>query len=98
MTIGPFDIIEIVTLAISLAAFLLILKAHNEKINTPESKKLWMQFLLIAFFILLNRIFTNVEVLAYKPFFNLLEHLSTLIAAFIFLLAARSALKGDSSG
>jgi MFS-type transporter involved in bile tolerance (Atg22 family) len=97
MPIGPFDTIEVITLLINLIAFLYIYKAYKEGINTPESKKFWTYFLLIATFVLLNRIFTNVETLAFKSFFNLVEHLSTLVAAFIFVLITKNTLKGETS-
>lgn len=95
MQIGPFDTLELITLAISLIAGFFIYKAYKERINTPESKKFWAYFLLIAYFLLLNRAFPNMEALAFKTFFQLVEHLSILVVALIFVLVTKNALKGE---
>jgi len=95
---GPFDNIELITLIINLVTFAFIFKAYKKGINTSESKKFWTYFLWVAILFLLNRIFTNVEVLAFRSFFNIIEHLSILAAAFVFILATKNALKGESVG
>ena len=97
MPIGPFDTIEVITLIFNMIAFLFIFKAYLIGIDTPATKKFWGLFLLIAFFVLLNRIFTNLEALALKEAFNLMEHFSTLIAAVILAFVAKNALKGESN-
>jgi hypothetical protein len=79
-----FDVIELITFVFTLIAFIFILIAYFK--SRQKSKKLWACFLIIACFILLNRLFTNIEALAFKNFFNLLEHLSVAAAALTFVI------------
>ncbi len=87
-----FDTIELITFAFALIAFIFILIAYFK--SQRKSKKLLGGFLLVACFILLNRIFTNIEVLFFKDFFNLLEHLSVALAALVFVLVGWWIYKG----
>ncbi len=80
-----FEIIELITFVFALIAFIFVLSAYFKRQQAAESKKLWLCFLLIAGFFLLNRTFTNIEALFFRDFFNLLEHLSILAAASIFV-------------
>ena len=93
--IGPFEAVELVSLVFSVIAFLFAYIAYKIGIKDTVSKKFWTYFLLIVMFSLLSRLFSNIESLAFMPYFNLLEHLSRLAAAFLFLLVGRHTLKGD---
>ena len=95
--IGPFEAIEIVSLVFSVVAFIFVYKAYKIGIN-HISKKFWTYFLLIVLFSLISRLFGNIEELAFMPYFNLLEHLSRLATAVVFVLVGRHTLKGDLSG
>ncbi len=90
-----FGIIELITFVFASIAFILILIAYFKAVQR-KSKKLIGGFLLVACFILLNRLFTNIEVLAFKEFFNLLEHLSVVLAALVFILVSWRAYKGET--
>ncbi len=87
-----FSIIELITFIFMLIAFIFILIAYFK--SQRKSKKLIGGFLLVVGFILLNRLFTNIEALAFKEFFNLLEHLSVVLAALVFVLVSWLAYKG----
>ncbi len=89
-----FSIIELITFIFMLIAFVFILIAYFKSVQ-KKSKKLLGGFLLIAGFILLNRVFTNIEALFFKDFFNLLEHLSVVLAALVFVLVSWQAYKGE---
>lgn len=93
--IGPFDAIELVNLAVSLIAFAFVYKAYRKGADNHISKKFWMYFLLAASFVLLGKIFDNLDDLAFEPYFNLLQHLSILGAAIVFVLVVRGTLKGE---
>jgi divalent metal cation (Fe/Co/Zn/Cd) transporter len=80
-----FDTLELITLLIMLAAFIMILKAYLTRINTKISKHLWRNFTIVAGLMLLNRVFTNIEVLFWNAGFNFLEHLAMLLAGLMFL-------------
>lgn len=97
MPIGPFDTIEVITFAFNLAAFFFIYKAYISSIGGPEIKRFWRLFLLIAIFFLLNRFFTNIEAIGARDFFNLIEHMSTLVAGLLFVLVVRNISKGVKS-
>ena len=88
-----FDIIELITFAFALIAFVFILIAYFKTVQ-KKSKKLIGGFLLVSGFILLNRVFTNIEVLFFKEFFNLLEHLSVVLAALVFVFVSWLTYKG----
>jgi len=98
MIIGPFELQEIISLLASLIAFMFIYKAYKEGITNSVAKRFWRYFLLIALFNLLSRLFGNIEAFAFMPYFNLLEHLSRLATAVIFLIIGRRTLKGDFIG
>jgi len=96
MALAVFDAIEVVTFVFSLIAFIFILKAYLGQTQTRTSKRLWTYFLIIASLILLNRIFTNIEALFYRDIFNLLEHLSIVVAAIAFVYITRATNKGGT--
>lgn len=85
MAIYKFDTGELISF---IAAFIcLLIIAYNyffkqKKGNASLSlDKYSVRLMLIIFlFIFLNRFFTNIEAVAYKELFNLLEHLSSLAA------------------
>ena len=79
------DLIEIGTFVIAFMAFLFILIAYSES-NKPKTKKLLRGVLGFSIFILLNRIFTNLEFIGLPFLFNFLEHLSMVIASIFFLI------------
>ncbi len=87
-----FDVMELITFVFTLIAFIFILIAYFK--SRQKSKKPWIYFLIISGFVLLNRLFTNIEVLAFKDFFNLLEHLSVVLAALVFVYVSWLAYKG----
>ena len=93
--IGPFDAVELVNLALSLIAFVFVYKAYRKGADDGISKKFWTYFLLIAMLVLLGKIFDNLDDLALKPYFNLLQHLSILGASIAFVLAAKKTFKGE---
>ena len=87
-----FDVIELITFVFALIASILILVAYFRSIE--KSRKLVGGFLAASSFILLNRIFTNIEALFFRDFLNLLEHLSVALAALVFVYVSWSAYKG----
>lgn len=95
--IGQFDAIELVNLAFSIAAFALIYKAYKKE-GYGASKKFWTYFLLIALFILLGRLFDNLDDLAFEPYFNLLQHLSSIAVAIVFVLVGKNTFEGGLDG
>lgn len=87
-SIEIFDVTELISFAIAFAALIIIVFLYFFKKPSKEEKELLDRqykslIFLIFLFIFLNRFFTNVEAIAYKQFFNLLEHLSSLIASII---------------
>ena len=97
MNIGPFDAIEIITFAFNLISFLFICKAYYASTDNPEIKKFWKLFLLIAVFFLLNRFFTNIEAIGLIDIFNVLEHVSILVAGLLFVFVVINVSKGVKS-
>ena len=98
MFIGPFDPIEIASLFISLIAFIFVYKAYKIGVSDHISKKFWTYFLLIALFILLGRLFDNLDDLAFEPYFNLFQHLSSIAVAIVFVLVGKHTFEGGSHG
>ena len=78
-----FEPIELITFGVILVSFVLFLRTYLK--NKESNKEIWNCLFVIGVFILLNRIFTNIEVLAYGDLFNLLEHLSMLLASVVFV-------------
>lgn len=79
----PFDLTEFVSLIVAVIGFAIILYLYFKRTKSMDiSKDLieWKLMFAIFFFILLNRFFTNIEALAYKLFFNYLEHISSALA------------------
>ena len=81
MIITHNEIIEIITLLVSLVAFLIIFNI--------KSNQLPKYFVLITVFVLLSRFFTNIELFVFPYFFNILEHLSVVVVAFLFIKVAK---------
>ena len=96
--IGPFKAIELASLLFGIAAFAFVYKAYKTRANDPVSKKFWTYFLLIALFIMLGRLFDVLDDLAFWPYFNLLQHLSSIPTAVVFLILGKNTLKGDLNG
>ena len=96
--IGPFEAIEIVSLLFSIIAFAFVYKAYKKGVNDAISKKFWTYFLLIVLFGFLGRLFSNIEEVAFMPYFNLLEHLSRIMSAVFLFLVAKYTLKGEIIG
>ena len=97
MSIGPFDTIEIVTFVFNLIAFFFIYKAYATVIDNPEIKKFWRLFLLVSVFFLLNKFFANVEKIGLRNLFDIIEHMSTLVAGLFFVLVVINVSKGVKS-
>ena len=96
--IGPFSLSELVNLAFSIVAFVFVYKAYRKGANDAAARKFWTYFLLIAAIILLAKIFDTLDDLAFEPYFNLLQHLSSIAVAAVFLLAGKNILEGGLSG
>jgi len=96
--IGPFSLSELVNLAFSIVAFVFVYKAYRKGANDAAARKFWTYFLLIAVIVLLTRIFDTLDDLAFGPYFNLLQHLSSIAVAAVFLLAGKNILKGGLHG
>lgn len=79
-----FDLIELLTLCFAFVALLFISKAFKSR-ERKDDRPLFLGFLFGTFFIFLNRVFTNIEVLFYGDILNFLEHLSIFLASIIFL-------------
>jgi len=78
----PFDTTEFISLIITSIGFIIVIYLYYFK-NIKEDKDglFDLRLMLIIFiFLFLNRFLTNIEALAYKPFFNLLEHISSALA------------------
>ena len=98
MFIGPFEAIEFVSLIFSIIAFIFVYRAYKMGVSDHISKKFWTYFLLIALFILLGRLFDNLDDLAFEPYFNLLQHLSSIAVAIVFVLVGKNTFEGGSHG
>ncbi|MBT7705920.1 hypothetical protein HN747_00590 [archaeon] len=83
------ETIEVVTLIISVVALILISKVYGRNKDISGGNVLWKYILLSAVFLVANRVFTNMEGLYYREFFNFLEHLTTALLAFFLLMSAR---------
>ena len=88
--IYKFDTSEFISLMVALAGLSVVVysyffrKTSKAQSNKLDKTSVYLLFLIVIFMVF-NRVFTNVEALDYKPFFNLLEHLSSLIASIIAL-------------
>ena len=82
MVIFNFDTTEFISLIVTFLGFVIIIAIYFFKGVKKDKKDLFdVRLIFIIFvFLLLNRFFTNIEALAYKPFFNLLEHISSALA------------------
>jgi len=96
--LGLFELEELLTLAMSIVAFAFVYRAYRQASDTPPLKNFWAYFLLISAFILLNRISTNIEGIALKTFFNLVQHLSNVAVAVVFVMIVRKSVKGAKNG
>lgn len=95
---GPFEAIELVSLAFSAISLIFVYRAYREGVSDTVSRKLWTYFLLIVMFSMLIRLFSNIELVVLMPFFNLLEHLSRVAAAVFLFLVAKYTFKGELVG
>ena len=94
MLIGPFEATELASLIFSILAFIFIYNAYRRSIADAAAKKIWTYFLLIALFVLLGRLFDNLDDLAFEPYFNILQHLSSIAVASVFVLVGKSTFEG----
>jgi len=95
-----FDVIEVATFVISFAAFLFLLLEYSNCEPKSDIKKILSTLFIFSIFILLNRILTNMENVAFGTILNLLEHLSILTASvilLIFVLSAKNLSVGEKS-
>ena len=83
MVIFNFDTSEFISLIVASIGFLIIVYFYFFKnIKKDKEDLVDVRLILIIFiFLFFNRFFTNIEALAYKPFFNLLEHVSSGLAS-----------------
>lgn len=94
-----FDATELASFFVAIFGFAIICYLYFFKKKKPSKleKGAARMLLLIFLFIFLNRLFTNAEAIAYKPFFNMLEHLSSLAAGVIAVMLSWSGIKGDKN-
>ena len=80
-----FDASEFTSLIVASIGLLIIIYFYFfKKVKEDKKTLIDVRLILIIFILLfLNRFFTNIEALAYKPFFNLLEHISSALAGVI---------------
>jgi len=93
-----FDVVEVATFVISFVAFLFILVGYSNCEPKSDIKKILRLLFIFSVFILLNRIFTNMENVAFGTILNLLEHLSILTASVVLLIFVLTAKKNLSVG
>ncbi len=93
-----FDLTEFISFIVSALAMLYLLYEYFSKGKREEKESGFSVglLLLIATFVFFNRLFTNAEAIAYKEVFNLLEHLSMLVAAFFAIALAWRGFKNGS--
>ena len=77
-----FDASEFMSLIVASIGLLIIIYFYFfKKVKEDKEALIDVRLILIIFiFLFLNRFFTNIEALAYKHFFNLLEHTSSALA------------------
>ena len=93
-----FDTTEFISLIITSIGFLIIIYLYFFK-NIKEDKDglLDVRLMLIIFiFLFLNRLFTNIEALYYKEFFNFLEHISSGLAGLAAIMLCWKGIKRRS--
>lgn len=89
MPYSKLDLSESVSFVIAaisfvVVAYLYFLKKDGKK--SAQKKYIGLKLLFLIFFLIfLNRMFTNIEALAYKNVFNFLEHTSSALAGGIAL-------------
>ena len=98
MLIEQLNTIEVLNLVVSIIALIFIYKAYKKGMINHVSKKFWTYILLIGIFLFLAMAFNVAEDAAFAPYFNLLQHLSRLVTASIFVFLGKSTLKGGLSG
>jgi hypothetical protein len=83
LAIFSFDTTEFVSLiAASIGLLITVYFYFFKKVKDYKEGMLDVRLIFFIFiFLFLNRFFTNIEALGYKPFFNLLEHISSALAA-----------------
>ena len=99
MAIYVFDTSEFISLIAAFIGLLVIAYLYffrHAKRNKSFNKSSVQLMFLIFLFVFFNRFFTNVEALAYKSFFNLLEHLSSLAASCIAVVFSWKGIEGWS--
>jgi len=95
LAIFVFDTTEFISLIVASIGFLIIIYLYFFK-NIKEEKYglLDVRLMLIIFvFLFLNRLFTNLEALYYKEFFNYLEHVSSGLAGYTAILLSWKGFK-----
>ena len=98
ISLDVFDTTELISFIVAFAAFLAInyLYFTNRDGKKGFDRKYLGLIYGLFLFILLNRFFTNIEAVAYKEIFNLLEHLSSAIAGLVGIMLGWTGLKGDA--
>ncbi len=80
-----FELDEIITLGFTFIALILIIMAYL-KSKFKVSKKIWFFFIILFALLFANRLFTNLEAIAYANLFNLLEHFAILMVGLLAIL------------
>lgn len=75
--------IELISFVMSLIAFVILI------VNSFKVKEVGLKLAFVSafLFLLFNRLFTNIELLFFWDFFNLLEHICQVLAAIFFVYA-----------
>ena len=107
LNFNNFDTTELVSFFIAFIAMIIIIYLFflignkSKKINKKTDKQLDKYSIRLVFFIFLfiflNRFFTNVEAIAYKTVFNLLEHLSSLAAGLTAIVFSWNGIRGGKN-
>ena len=100
MPIYNFDTTELVSFFAAIIGLAIIIYAYflkKSRQGTSLDKNSVRLMLIIFLFIVSNRFFTNIEAVAYKVQFNLIEHLSSLAAGFTAIVFSWKAIGGGKN-
>ena len=95
-----FDATEFISFIVVIICLAIISYKHfsrPKKLRTSLGKTSVLLMFLIFLFIASNRFFTNIEAVAYKALFNLIEHLSSLAAGLAALVFSWKGVRGDKN-
>lgn len=100
MPIYNFDTTELISFFVAIIGLAIIIYAYFFK--QSKQGRLLDKFsvrlmFLIFLFIVSNRFFTNIEAVAYKVIFNLIEHLSSLAAGLTAIVFSWNGIRGGKN-